>query len=56
MVSKYFKAKGICNKIYFQEESIQEISYYLHNSQEKQHIMLETSDSEVFGKGSPQDL
>ena len=30
MVSKYFKGKGMSKKIYFLDDKIQEMNYYLH--------------------------
>lgn len=55
VVSKYYKGKGIGKKLYFQEEKIKEIQFYLENqqylvSQEKEGEMFDTAESDFFGK------
>ncbi len=57
IVSKYYKGKGIGKKLYFQEEKIKEIQFYLDNQQsvlsgDKQVEMFDTAESDFFGNAN----
>lgn len=50
VMNKYFKGKSPSKKIYFKEEDINEILYYLQmNGDKKEEEMVKTAESEGFG-------
>jgi len=57
MVSKYFKGKGMSKKIYFLDDKIQEMNYYLHrdpkvNNEKQNNEKFDTADSHYFTNAS----
>ena len=51
MVSKYYKGQGMSKKIYFSDDKIQEVKYYLHSQMKEasqKDEQLDTADSEYF--------
>ena len=52
LMNKYFKQKSLGKKLYFKEEKLQEMTFYLSKNKKEEKVMEEmasTADSEAFG-------